>query len=709
MIPTSVRRAAPLCAALAFLVAAAAPAAAQDRLKAHPRYERYRDLGRKIPSTYKPGAVAVKWHDDGAAAEWRADGKVKRFELATKTAKDLDKATPEAKQPPKPAPRTGKNLGQPERGRQFSGALSPDGTKKATYKDRNLFLSDADGGAEIAVTTEGDEKKRTKFGCGSWVYGEELDQNTAMWWSPDSSMIAYYGFDETGVTDFYLQLDQTKFISTADVEAYPKVGGRNPVAEVFVYDLAAKKSVKVDVRDGKPFEDEVVGHYVYNVRWTQAGDELLFHRTNRWQNVMELCAADPKTGKVRVVLREEWLPSWTENNPFMRWLEDGKRFIWASQRNGFNNLYLYDLSGKLLATLTNHKFEVGGVERLFEDKGELFYTARSGDNYMKMQLHRVSLTGEGDKRLTDPALHHDVDVAPNGAWFVDVAQTHDVPATTRLVDRDGNVLAEIGKSDLTEFDKLGLKRVEMFTFKAGDGTTDLHGMLHFPSDFDPAKKYPVLLSIYCGPATNGCRESFTLPSGLTELGFLYLTLDARSAAGRGKEFLDAIYRKLGTTEIDDLAAGVKEIAKRPYVDGKRVGVFGTSYGGYASALCVLRYPDVFAAASAMSAVTDWRQYDTIYTERYMRTYETNKAGYDAGSCMAYAKNLQGRLMIYYGTADNNVHPNNAMQLIAALQRAGKVFEVQAGPDQGHTALANPRMLEFFVQALCMKEAFLEGL
>ncbi|MBL8961812.1 MAG: S9 family peptidase, partial [Gemmatimonadetes bacterium] len=189
---------------------------------------------------------------------------------------------------------------------------------------------------------------------------------------------------------------------------------------------------------------------------------------------------------------------------------------------------------------------------------------------------------------------------------------------------------------------------------------------------------------------------------LTELGFLVVSLDSRSAGGRGKRFLDAIYLKLGTVEIDDQAAGVRALWARPYVERGRAGIFGSSYGGYASALALLRHPDVFAAASASSSVTDWRHYDTIYTERYMWIPQENAAGYDAGSAMTQVDKLKGRLMLYYGTADNNVHPNNTMQLIQALQRAGKSFEVQVGPDAGHTALRTDRMMEFFIEQLVLR-------
>ena len=672
---------------------------AQDRLKTMPGYDRYEKMSKEIPGSVKLGTLNVKWQDGGKSFDYYKDGKTFHYDIATKTAAEAGSAPAGAEL----ASPGGRRRGGPERGRQYSSAESPDKKLKAFYRDRNLWLSDANGAGEIAITTDGDAKTRIKYASASWVYGEELDQTSAMWWSPNSKKIAFYRFDESPVPDYFLELDQTKLQSKMDIEAYPKAGVNNPIADLLIYDVDTKKTTRLDVRDRKPFDNSVVGHYAYNVQWSPDGSELLFNRTNRRQNIMELTAASPETGKCRVIVREEWPASWTENHPPMKFLKDGKRFIWESERTGWKNFYLYDLSGELLATLTNHQFEVGAIEKIDEGAGVLYYMARDGDNHMKLQLHRVGLDGQGDKRLTDPAFNHSVDVAPDNQHFIDVAQTHDTPPATRLMDADGKLIAELANSDTSKFDQLGLKRVELIKYKAADGMTELHGLLHFPSNFDPAKKYPLLISVYGGPATNGARETFTLPSALTEYGFLYATLDSRSAAGRGKRFLDEIYMKLGVPEIDDQAAGVKALAERPYVDKTRVGIFGTSYGGYASALAILRYPDVFQAASASSPVTSWYHYDTIYTERYMWIPQENKEGYEAGNAMNFADKLKGRLMIYYGTADNNVHPNNSMQLIHALQKAGKSFEVQVGPDQGHSGLKTDRMMEFFIESLVMSE------
>jgi dipeptidyl-peptidase-4 len=216
----------------------------------------------------------------------------------------------------------------------------------------------------------------------------------------------------------------------------------------------------------------------------------------------------------------------------------------------------------------------------------------------------------------------------------------------------------------------------------------------------------VLIPAYAGPASasNTARETFVVPNPLAEYGFLIVNLDSRSAPGRGKRTLDQIYLKLGQVEVDDMAAGVRALASRPYVDASRVAMYGTSYGGYTSVMSLLRYPDLYAAASASSPVTSWSHYDTIYTERYMWIPQENKAGYDAGSAMTYARNLKGRLMLYYGTADNNVHPSNMMQLVAALQNAGKSFDLQVGPDRGHSGINTDRMMEFFIENLLIRPA-----
>ena len=698
--------------AAALLVGTAAVASGQDRLKSMPGYEQYTRMAPLMRGVMGApqgfggrggGAGVARWSSDGRSVEFDHAGKHFRYDLGSKG--PVEAPAPAAPQAGGRGGRGGRG-GGPARGRQFEFALAPAGNHRAIYRDRNIWIGDSSGAGARQITKDGDTRARIKYGTASWVYGEELGQTTAMWWSPDGKKLAYYRFDESKIPDFYLTPGLTHIQDTLDVEAYPKPGTPNPVVDLFVYDVSRNTTTRVDVRGGKPFENDVVGYYVYRVAWSPSGRELTFTRANRRQNTLELTACDPSSGRCRVVVHEAWPTGWVETNPYMQYLTDGHRFIWESERNGFKNYYLYDLNSPAVAPITRNEFEAVSVVRVDEANGLLYYLARDGDNYMKVQLHRVGLDGRNDTRLTDPAFNHSVSLSPDGKHFVDVAETHDQPPVTRLVNAKGAVVSELARSDLARFNELGLRKVEMYTYLAADGKTQLHGMIHFPSTFDPSKRYPVLVSVYGGPASasNTSSERFQTPTPLTEYGFIVLNLDSRATPGMGKRQLDDIYLKLGQTEMDDMAEGVKALWNRPYIDKARVGIFGTSYGGYASVMELVRHPEVFAAASSSSPPTDWRNYDTIYTERYMWIPQENTDGYDKGSAMPYVENMRGRLMLYYGTMDNNVHPTNMMQLISALQKAGKSFDLQVGPDMGHSGINQQRMMEFFIENLVMTGA-----
>lgn len=679
---------------------------AQDRLKNYPGYEQYqRGLARRGLVT--GWVTEITWTPDATGITYTMGGKNYRYDIATGRS-DTTGVPVQAPVPPPTVVRSavGRQGERPDWGRQYEVAVSPDTQLTAFYRNRNVFVRTKDG-AELPVTTAGNEKDRLKFGSASWVYGEELDVWDAMWWSPDSRMLAYYGMDEKPVPDYFLLRDQTQLYSRVDVEAYPKAGENNAIVSLYVYDMTTRKETKVDVRTGLPFDNNALGHYVYDVRWSQDGKEITFNRTNRRQNVVEYMACSPTTGKCRVVVHDEWLPSWIDNHPTVHYLADNNRFIWESPRgDGLANYYLYDFkTGRLLNQITRMTTgEVTSIVKVDEKSNTLYFMARDGDNHMKMQLHCVGLDGTGDVRLTDPTQHHTIVLAPNGAYFVDKAETHDTPPVWRVVDRNGKIVSEIGKLDVSRMTAAGIRPKELFTYTSADGRTILHGMLSKPTNFDSTKKYPVLFSVYGGPGWNSASERASSWLTLAEYGFLVVELDARSMGGRGKRLTDAIYLNLGVAEIDDYAAASLELARRPYVDGKRVGIYGYSYGGYASAMALLRHPEAFAAASAASPVTAWYNYDTIYTERYMWLPQENKKGYEAGSAMTYARDLKGDLLLSFHTSDNNVHPNNTLQLIAALQKAGKHFEVQINPDTGHSdrGLDLDRMMEFFIESLVLK-------
>ena len=392
---------------------------AQDRLRTMPAYSQFQQAGQQLnaamSSFYGSGVTGVVWAADGKAMGYTKGGKNYRYDLTTHKAEIVEQPVQGAA--PNGGGRRRPGGGGLERGRQYASALSPDSKLKAFYKENNMWLSNGDDSDPVQLTTDGSKAARVKYGTGSWVYGEELEQHTAMWWSPDSRRVAFYRFDESKVPDYYLAVNTLRTQDSLDVEAYPKAGAPNPIADIVIYDTQTKKSLTIDARDGKPFADSTVGHYIYGVEWSKDSSELLLHRTNRKQDIMEFAACDPATGKCRVVVRETWPNSWTENLPTLQFLADGKRFLWISERTGFRNMYLYDLSGKLLSTLTQHPFEVSTIARVDEATKTVFYMARDGDSPYKFQLHRVGLDGKGERRLTDPIYTHRVQLAPDGQIF----------------------------------------------------------------------------------------------------------------------------------------------------------------------------------------------------------------------------------------------------------------------------------------------------
>lgn len=674
---------------LVFLVANA-----QERVKSMPGYERYMEMRGQIRGSIHLAALTPTWIDEGKALQFDFMGKRYRYDVEQRKRTEIGAAVEEASIEDDFVPSFGPAQA---RGRQAESANSPNGQWTARYRDRNLFLSKRQGDETIQVTHDGSAEKRIKNGSASWVYGEELFQRTAIWWSPDSKKVAFYRFDESKVEDYFLTLGLTERQSRLDIEPFPKPGTANPVADILIYDLETKSTITVDIRDGKPFADDVVGHYAYAPRWRDSGSELLIQRMNRLQNVWELVAADANTGKARVVVREENPGGWVDTTPTIRWLDD-QRFIFSTRRNGWRNFDLYDLDKGRLNSITSNNFNADQIIRIEEKSGWLYYMARSGDNPYYLQLHRATLDGKADRRLTDPKFNHRVHIAPDQSCFVDIAQTHRDPPEARLVGFDGKLIDVLAVSETTLFERRLLQRAVRFEYMAADGKTKLYGYASRPSNFDPNRKYPVVIGVYGGPESRDVNEDFAFPDALTEFGFIYVRLDTRASNARGLDALNQLYRNLGVAEIDDMAEGVKALVKLPYVDSRKIGIYGTSYGGYAAIMCLLRHPDLFTAACGSSPTTDWKMYDTIYTERYMGLPDDNQNGYLQGNAIQHAKNLKGRLMIYYGTADNNVHPCHSLGLIAALMRENKSFDVQVGPDRGHTGLNQMRMMEFFIEA-----------
>jgi dipeptidyl-peptidase-4 len=647
-------------------------AGAQDRFATLPGYERYQEINANYAQLVRGGdAYNVEWNVEAGYVDFITNGERLRFDLATRAVAPAPEETEE--QQAERASSLSSRRPQPRRGRQRDSETSPDEQWVATSQGWNVRIESADGETQINVTTRGHRKVR--YGTASWVYGEELDQDDAMWWSPDSTMLAFYEFDERNVKDFYLLGSLTEVRPELLLEGYPKPGEPNPIARLMVYHLDDGATTSIDV--GSDTEQ-----YVFNVQWTKSGGELLFFRTNRLQNELELFAADPHTGSTRLILRETQ-ETWQENRPTMQFLNDGMRFIWETEKNGVSQFELRNLDGSLVAALTPPEFDAVSIEEVNDDAGVLYYMARSDAHPLNVHLHRVNFDGTNERRLTQEPARHRVQISPDRSHFISTYQSATDPPVSAIYTIEGERLATLAEADLSRFHELGLEMPELFSFTAADGETELFGLLFKPSDFDPTKKFPLIVDVYGGPFFQTLRNTFRPAMSHCEFGCLIAILENRGTTGRGKQFESATYLKLGTVDMADQAEGVKALRDRPYVDGNRVGIHGHSYGGYMSALAVLRYPDVFHVAVAGAPVTDWRNYDTIYTERYMRTPEQNPEGYNSGSCMTYASQFRGRLLIMHGMADDNVYPTNAWQLIDAMQRAGKRIDMTFFPSRGH--------------------------
>lgn len=579
------------------------------------------------------------------------------------------------------------------RGRTYGDVLSPDLKYRAFARDYDLYIKDMEGN-EKALTTGGNEDLRNGFP--DWVYPEELGQYEAFWWSPDSRKIAFMQFDESPVTKYPIVHDVSAR-PRLELLSYPKAGANNPIVRLFIVDIETKKIVRLETGD-------TLDVYLYRGKWTPDGKLFTYHRLNRLQNRIEIFAADPASGQTRLIIQDED-PCYIDEQTDLIFLQDGHRLLWTSERTGWREIYLYDMSGKLLRQVTNAKLPVRTIHGVDETSGFIYFTGYE-KNGTETHLYRVKLDGSGLRKMTAETGMHSISLAPGFKYYLDSFSSFDKPQSSVLNRIDGTEVKVLGQAvPSPEFLALDLKKPEHFSFKSADGVYDLDALIYFPADFDPAKKYPLILSIYGGPGSKGIANTYKMNDAnqtLAQLGFLVAVCDYRGVSGRGKAFQNLHYMKLGQVEFEDHVAFVKSLGSRPYVDTKRVGITGHSYGGYFSALCLLKAPDVFHVGVAGAPVTDWRNYDSIYTERYMRRPQDNPDGYEKGSCLTYAKNLKGKLFIHHGAVDDNVHPGNTIQLAEALLKANKKFDMMIYPEQQH-GIRFPRYsesrVEYFIEHL----------
>jgi dipeptidyl-peptidase-4 len=560
------------------------------------------------------------------------------------------------------------------RGRTYSEVFSPDFKYRAFIRDYNLYIEDLEGN-EKALTTDGCKDLRNGFP--DWVYPEELSQYEAFWWSPDSKKIAFMQFDESPVGKYPI-VHNISPRPELELQSYPKAGDNNPIIRFFIVDVDSAKITGIETG----METNI---YLFRGQWTHDGKEFAYQRLNRLQNVLELFAADPETGKVRRILTDED-PCYVEADFDLRFLSDNRHLLWTSEKSGWNQIYLYDLQGNLVRQLTQKELPVTGILEVDEEDGWVYFSGAENRG-MESHVYCVRLDGTGFTRLTiEPGMHR-ASFSPGGKYFTDSFSSWKTPRRLTLHKPDGTLIRELGKSILTEdFRSLDLIEPEHFTFKSADGLYDLDGILYKPAHFNEKETYPLIMSVYGGPGAKRVYDRFVLDDGnqaLAQLGFIVASIDHRGISGRGKAFQNLMYMNLGQIELADHVAAVKYLGKLPYVDENRVGIFGHSYGGYMTCIALLKAPEVFQVGVAGAPVTDWRNYDTIYTERYMRRPQDNPEGYEKGSCLNYAKNLIGYLFIHHGAVDDNVHIGNSVQLLRELQKYNKKFEFMLYPEQRH--------------------------
>src|SRR6266478_4320742 len=576
--------------------------------------------------------------------------------------------------------------------------ISPDGRSVSFVRDHNLWLVGVADGKERRVTQGGTEEIRK--GELDWVYPEELDIKTAYWWAPDSSAIAFLEMDERKVSQYPL-VDFSSPSGEAEMERYPTAGGVNPIVRVFVASISGVEPRAMDTGA----ETEI---YIPRVNWLPDSKHVAIQRLNRAQTTLDLLVADSATGKSRVALSESDT-NWINVHDALYFLKDGKRFLWASERSGYRHLYLYDLDGKQLAQLTKGDWEVAAVDGVDEAKGLVYFTATE-KSVLERHLYRVALDGSRFSRITKEEGTHAAVLAPTSSAFVDTYSNPATPPRQDLYRADGARIAAINENKVAELADYHLSPVEFLPVKCRDGVL-LNASIIKPASFDPQKKYPVLVAVYGGPGVQIIRNAwgganFLWHELMAQKGYVIFSLDNRGSTGRGHAFETPLHFRLGAQELSDQRDGVQYLKSLPYVDTNRIGIWGWSYGGHMTLHAMFEAGDDFKVGFAGGPVTDWRYYDTIYTERYLGLPQKNEKGYQDSSPVKYATQLKGKLMIAHGTGDDNVHFANTLAVINDLIEAGKYVEVLTFPGRGHGASDPParrvlmqRVTQFFLDNL----------
>ena len=554
--------------------------------------------------------------------------------------------------------------------------LSPDGKCVAYTRANNLYAFDIETGLEHQLTDDGSETIYN--GWASWVYYEEIlgrrSRYAAFWWSPNSEMIAFLRFDDSPVPTFPLYRADGVH-GELEIAHYPKPGDPNPYIKLGIYNLKENKLVWVDI-------EEKADHYVAWPFWTRDSKQLFFQWMNRGQDNIKIYSADPGTGK-KIEIYNEKQDSWVEFFEDLYFFKDGSGFLLRSNKDGWSHLYYYDLKGNLKSRLTGGEWRVRDIELVDEGHGTLYFRG-SKENSTETHLYSISLKGKNLRRLTKVEGSHRCMVSPTGKYFIDTYENINQPSKIDLCSTDGKLIRNLGDENIAVLDDYDLGKVELFTIPSGDGY-NLPAIWVLPIDFNESKQYPVLFRIYGGPASARVSNSY-LPLNwhyYAQNGIIVISVDHRGSGHFGKQGVSLMHRNLGKWEMNDLIAAVKWLRNKPFIDPDRIGITGGSYGGYTTCMALTYGADYFTHGVAQYSVTDWKLYDTVYTERYMDTPQENPKGYEFGSVMTHADKYKGYMLITHGTMDDNVHAQNTIQLISKLQDLNKDFELMLYPNARH--------------------------
>ncbi len=554
--------------------------------------------------------------------------------------------------------------------------LSPDGRFVAFTRGNDLFAYDLDNNLEYQVTADGSETILN--GYASWVYYEEIlgrrSRYAAFWWSPDSRKIAFLRFDDSPVPVFPI-FRSTGVHGDLEKERYPKSGDPNPKVRLGVVSLPENEVVWADF-------DENADHYIAWPVWLPGSDRLSVQWMNRGQDNIKIFAVDPETGK-KAEMFDEKQPAWVDFFGDLAFFKDGSGFLLSTDTDGWSHLYSYDMNGKLRVRLTQGPYQVRSIGLVDEKNGRVYFSANKDDS-TQMHLYRIRLDGQSLERLTKDPGSHFCQVSPGGSYYLDMSTSVDRPSRQDLYRSDGTWVRTVDSSESPGLKEYSLGQKELFTIPTEDGY-DLPAYWIRPPDFDPAKKYPVLFTIYGGPGAGTVSNSYPPLSSLylAQEGIIVMSVDHRASGHFGKKGVALMHRNLGKWEMHDLIEAVKWLRGKPFVDTAKIGITGGSYGGYTTCMALTYGADYFTHGVASSSVTDWRLYDSVYTERYMDTPAENKEGYESGSVMTHAGKLKGTLLLMHGDMDDNVHMQNTIQLIDALMDEGKMFEYMVFPNQRH--------------------------